>query len=89
MFGGLNETAAFEVLPGIAGADGDELQDAGVTIAIDHAAGASVADQFTLIEFVNIAHGSFPEVTTIQIQIPIQIKIFVPAQAAEFFGLLL
>src|SRR5581483_2336558 len=64
------------------------LQDARVAIAVDHAAGAAVADEFRLVEFVDVAHGGFPKVAAVEVQVPIEVKILVPAQAAEFLGLL-
>jgi hypothetical protein len=39
-----------EVLEGVAGIDGDELKDAGVAVAIDHATGATVTDNFELLK---------------------------------------
>ena len=85
IFGGGSKLALFQVVPGVAGADGDELQHARVAIAIDHATGAAVADQFRFVEFVDVAHRRFPEVAAIEIQVPIEIEIFVPAEAAELF----
>ena len=85
VFRGGADFALFQVVAGIAGADGDELQHARVAVAIDHAPGAAVADEFRLVELVDVAHGRFPEMAAIQVQVPIEIKIFMPAQAAEFF----
>src|SRR2546422_11585578 len=43
--GGGHELALPEIMPGVAGADGHELQNAGIAVAIDHAPGAAVADE--------------------------------------------
>src|SRR6185503_16531497 len=71
----------------VAGADRDELQNARIAIAIDHATRATVADKFRGIELVNAAHRLFPKVTAIQVQIPVEVKIFVPAKTAELLAL--
>lgn len=74
----------FEVVPGVAGADGDKLQDARVAVAIDHAAGAAIPDEFRFVELVDVAHRLLPKVAAIEIEVPIEIKVFVAAEAAEF-----
>src|ERR1041385_567277 len=79
--------AALELLEGIAGVDGDKLQDARVTIAIDHASCAAVANKFGIIELVNAAHGCFPKMAAVKVQIPIEVKVLMPAQAPEFLRL--
>src|SRR5712672_1217513 len=55
------QLALFEIVPSVAGADGHELQHARIAIAVDHAAGATVANQLRLVELVNVAHRRFPE----------------------------
>src|SRR6185312_10287859 len=85
VFGGSGEVAFFQVVEGVAGADGDVLQDARVAVAIDHATRAAVADEFRLVELVDVAHRLFPEVTTVEVEVPIEVKIFVAAEAAELF----
>src|ERR1700722_4914745 len=84
IFGGGNHFAALEVLISVAGADGDELHHARITVAINHATRAAVTDEFGLVELVDVAHGGFPGVTAVEVQVPIEIKIFVAAQATEF-----
>src|SRR2546425_10731763 len=76
------------MVPGVAGADGDKLQHAGVAVAVNHATRAAVANQLRRIELVNVAHGRFPEMTAIEVQVPVEIEIFMPAQAAKFLWLL-
>ena len=87
IFRGGNHFALFQIVVGVAGANSNKLENARVTITIDHAFGAAVADYFCLVEFVDVAHGRFPCVATVKIQIPIEIKIFVPAEATEFLRL--
>jgi hypothetical protein len=43
--GGGEELSAPKIVAGVAGIDGDELEDAGVAVTVDHAAGAAVADE--------------------------------------------
>ena len=69
----------------VAHADGDELQHARITIAVNHAARAAVADELRIVPFPDLAHRLFPEMAAIQIQIPVEIKILVTAEAAELF----
>src|SRR5438552_4435059 len=76
---GRAEPAFLEVVVSIACADRDKLQDARITIAVNHAASTAVADQFGLIELVNVAHRAFPKVTAVEIQIPIEVEVFVAA----------
>ena len=87
VFRGGENFALFQIVVGIARADGHELQHARIAVTIDHALRATVADDLRLVEIVDVAHGRFPRVTAVEIQIPIEIKIFVPAEAAEFFRL--
>src|SRR3954468_9421168 len=75
-------------MEGVARADGHELQDARIAIAVNHATGATVANELGLVEVVDAAHGRFPEMAAIKIEVPIKVKVFVPAQATEFLGLL-
>src|SRR5689334_8991293 len=44
IFGGGEQFALFEIVPRVAGADGDELQHARIAVAINHAAGAAIAN---------------------------------------------
>src|SRR5690349_19130132 len=85
-FCGCAKISFAEMIIGVARADGDELEDAGIAIAIDHAAGATVADELRGIELVNVAHWFLPKMATIQVQVPIEIKIFVAAEAAELLA---
>src|SRR5262249_54952747 len=52
-----------------------------------HTASTAIADQFGLVKLVNAAHWLFPKMAAVQIEIPIQIEIFVPAEATKFFRL--
>src|SRR5262249_27476242 len=70
------------------GADGDKLQDAWVAVAIDHAPCAAVTNELRFIEFVDVAHRPFPEVTTVKIEVPIEVEVFVAAKAPELFAVL-
>ena len=70
---GGSEAAALDVVPGVAGVDGHGLEDAGIAVAIDHALGATVADELGYVEVVNAAHGLVPGVAAIEIQIPIEV----------------
>src|SRR6266508_3432899 len=72
------------MIEGIARADGHKLEHAGIPVAIDHAPGAAIANELGLIPFIHVAHGSLPEVAAVQIQVPIEIKIFVSTETAEF-----
>src|SRR5262245_26773510 len=74
------EPTVLQVIPGIAGANRHELQDARVSIAINHATGAAVANEFRGVELVDIAHRRFPEMAAVKIKVPVEIKIFVTAQ---------
>ena len=78
----------FEIVPGVAGADGYELQHARVPVTINHASRAAVSNELRLVEFVDVAHRLLPKVASIKIQVPIEIKVFVTAKAAEFFPVL-
>ena len=85
--GGGDELALLEVVLGVAGADGHELHHAGIAIAVNHAAGAAVADEFGIVELVDVAHGRFPGVAAVEVEVPVEVKIFVAAEAAEFLRL--
>ncbi len=61
------------------------MQHAGVAVAVYHAARAAVADELGIVPVIDLAHGRFPEVTAVKVQMPVEIKVFVPAEAAEFF----
>jgi hypothetical protein len=41
-----NQPAFFQIVEGVAGADGNELQHARVAVTVNHAAGAAVANEF-------------------------------------------
>src|SRR5207253_1790605 len=45
VFGGGEKMAFFEIVEGVAGADGDELENARIAIAVDHATSAAVANE--------------------------------------------
>src|ERR1039458_5756505 len=77
--------ALFQIVEGVAGADGDELQHARVAVAVNHAARAAVADELRVVPFPDLAHRLLPKMAAIQIQLPVEVKILVPAEAAEFF----
>ncbi len=85
VFRGGKQFALFQIVVGVAGADGDELQHARVAVAVNHAARAAVADELRVVPFPDLAHRLLPEMAAIQIQIPVEVKILVPAEAAEFF----
>src|ERR1043166_2387846 len=72
------EASPAQVVPGVAGTDRHELEDARISIAIDHAAGAAVADQLRRVELVNVADGRLPEVAAVKVQFPVEIDILVP-----------
>src|SRR2546422_3455923 len=80
---GGKKTALPEIVPGITGADRHKLEHARIPITVDHASRAPIADQLRRIELVNVAHGCLPIVTPVEVQIPVQVEIFVAAQAAE------
>src|ERR1041385_47652 len=88
VFGRGQESPFFGVVPRIAGADRDELKHTWVAVTIDHAPCAAIPDQLRRVEIVNVAHRRLPEVAAIKIKVPIEIKIFVPAQAAELLRFL-
>lgn len=85
IFGRARQVALFQVVPGVTGADGHELQHARVAIAINHATRTAIPDEFGIVPVPHLAHRLFPEMTPEQVQVPIQVEILVPAQAAEFF----
>src|SRR3954470_3254677 len=85
--GGSEEFSLFHIVISVAGADGHELENARITIAIDHATGAAVANQLGFVEVVDAAHWRLPVMAAIQLQIPIEIEIFMAAEASEFFRL--
>src|SRR5690242_2001135 len=87
VFGGAEQTPFLQIIPGIAGIDGNELEHAGVAVAINHAARAAIANEFRFVKFVNVAHRRFPEMATVQVQVPIQVEILVSAEAPELFRL--
>src|SRR5580704_9100423 len=61
----------FNVLAGVAEADGRELEDARIAIAVDHTARAAVADELVGAELVNAAHRLVPGVATVEVEVPI------------------
>jgi len=77
------EIAFFQIVPRVAGADGDELQHAGIAVAVNHAARAAVADELGLVPFPDLAHRLFPKMAAIQVQLPVEVKILVPAETTE------
>jgi hypothetical protein len=79
------QPALFQIVPCVAGVDGGKLEDAGIAIAVNHAARAAVADEFRLVELVNVAHGLFPKMAAVKVEIPVEVKIFVTGEAAKFF----
>ena len=87
MFGGLDEISLFQTLIGVTGIDGHVLEDAGITITINHASRATIAYEFGLIEFIDITHGRFPEMASVKVQVPVQIEILMAAEANEALGL--
>src|SRR5208283_3887981 len=80
---GGDELAPLEIVPGVAGADSDKLQDAGVAVAVNHAARAAVANELRLVEVIDVAHWGFPEVAAVEVEVPVKVEILVAAQAAE------
>src|SRR5690349_19448345 len=81
VFGRGNKPAALHIIPGVTGTNGHELQHARITVAVNHASRAAIADELGLIELVNAAHRLLPKMAAVQVQVPIQVKIFMPAQA--------
>ena len=77
--------AFFQIVEGVVRADGDVLQHAWVAVAVNHATRAAVADEFGIVPVIDLAHRRFPEMTPVKIEIPVEVKIFVAAEAAEFF----
>ena len=75
----------FQIVPRVACVYGDELQHAGVAVTINHAACAAVADEFGIVPLPDLAHGFLPKMAAVQIEVPIEVKIFVAAETAEFF----
>src|SRR5258706_10269305 len=53
VFGGGPESAAFDVVPRVAGADGHKLKYARIAVAIDHAPRAPVPDELRRVELVD------------------------------------
>src|SRR2546423_9948031 len=88
IFCGGDDFSFFEILPGIAGADGHKLQHARIAVTIDHTASAAVTNQLRRIEFVDVAHRRLPEMAAIQVEVPIEVEILVTAQAPEILRLL-
>ena len=86
VFGGGEQFPFFEIVPGVAGANGDELEDTGVAVAVYHAAGATIANELGGVKFVDVAHRGLPEMATVEIEVPVEVKVFVATEAAEFFG---
>ena len=82
----LEQPAFFQAAARVAHANGDVLKDAGITITIDHASGATVADQLGFVEVVDGAHGGFPVMASVKVQVPIQIEILVTSETAEALG---
>ena len=68
------EFSAFEVLPGVAGIDGDMLHNARVPIAIDHALPATIANELALVEIVNLADRLVPGLAAVEVEVPSQVK---------------
>ena len=85
IFGGGDEVALFQVVERIAGADGDELQHARISVAVNHALGAAVADELGIVPVPDLAHRLVPRMAAVEVEIPVEVKIFVAAEAAEFF----
>src|ERR1039458_3209751 len=84
---GGDEFAAAEIIPGVARADRHELQHARVAVAVDHAAGAAIANQLRGVDVIDVVHGRLTEVAAVEVQIPIEVEILVAAQAAELLRL--
>src|SRR6185369_13075307 len=82
------QSPLLRIIPGVAGADGDELEHARIAVAVDHAAGAAVANQLRFIPFIYVAHGGLPKVAAVKVQVPIEVEILVAAEAAEFLRFL-
>src|SRR5438552_9579987 len=66
-----------QIVPGVAGADGDKLEHARIAVAVDHATGAPVANLFRVVPFIHIADGRLPKVTAVKVQVPVEVEIFV------------
>src|SRR5688500_14271872 len=78
-----NQVPFAQGVPGIAGVDGDMLEDAGITVAVDHATLAPVTNLLRRVPIVNAAHWLLPKMAAVKVQVPIEIKIFVAAKAGE------
>src|SRR5579859_282958 len=85
MPGRFGQLAFFQGLPGVAAIDGDELQHTRITVAVNHAARATVPNKLRIVPFPNFAHRLLPIMTAIKVEVPVQIEIFVPTQATKFF----
>src|SRR6266545_3004552 len=86
--GGGAPSSFAQIVPGIAGTDGNKLEHARVAVAVNHATSAAVANPFCFIPLVHVAHRRLPKMAAVKVQVPIQVKIFVPAQATEFLRFL-
>ncbi|RLB75558.1 MAG: hypothetical protein DRH24_19410 [Deltaproteobacteria bacterium] len=62
------------------------LQHTGITVAIKHAPIAMITDKSLRSEFVNFTNRISPEMTAINIQVPIQKKVAAPPLNKETFG---
>jgi hypothetical protein len=85
MAGGFEEPSLASGVPRVAGADGDVLEHARVAVTIDHAPSAPVANESGLVKFIDVAHGRFPEMATVQIEMPVEVEVLVAAEAPELF----
>src|SRR6266566_9628427 len=86
--GGGSPLSLPQIIPGIAGVDGNELEHARIAVAIDSAAGAAVANQFRFVPFIHVADGCLPKVTAVKVQVPVEVEILVAAEAAELLRFL-
>src|SRR5262245_25900784 len=77
-----------EMVPGITGVDGHELEHTRIAVTVDHAAGATVANPLRIVPFIYVAHRCLPKVAAVKVEVPVQVEILVAAEAAEFFRLL-
>src|SRR5881394_1412823 len=77
-----------QMIPGIAGVDGHELEHTRIAVAVDHATGATVAYLLRFVPFIYVADRCLPKVAAVKVQVPVEVEILVTAEAAEFLRFL-
>src|SRR6185503_13234087 len=79
------EAAPFQIVPRVAGADGHELEHTGVAVAVNHAAGAAVADELRVVPVVHVAHRRLPVMAAVEVEVRGEVEILVSAEATKLF----